>query len=52
MQQLKKKESKFAILYKNLLADINRLSSDFTFSFGGHDYCENHVCTFDIIWEF
>lgn len=36
---------------EDLLADINRISADVKFSFGGHDY-ENDVCTFDISWEF
>ena len=36
---------------EDLLADINRISADIKFSFGGHDY-ENDVCTFDISWEF
>lgn len=36
---------------KDLLADINCLSVDVKFSFGGHFY-ENDVCEFDIIWEF
>ena len=35
---------------EDLLADINRLSADVKFSFGGHFYT-NDVCTFDIIWE-
>lgn len=36
---------------KDLLADINSISAEVKFSFGGHFY-ENDVCTFNICWEF
>ncbi len=36
---------------RDLLLDINHISEDIKFSFGGHSNYKNGKCTFEICWE-